>query len=437
MESLRGLQNRTSFSTAAVSELNQKMRLALLESDVHPQVVQTLLDAFSQSAAQARIAPGYTADQYAMRLIYNELRQILGQKVEPLTFKATPPAVILLAGLQGVGKTTTSVKLAQHIIKQHRKSVGVCSVDTSRPAAREQLQILASGAGLTYIDVPGVDSVRARALLAQEEAQQSHLDVLLVDTAGRLHADEVLLAELKDLCTALKPAETLLVVDGMAGQSALESAQAFQSQITFSGAIITKLDGDAKGGVVVSLRALTHIPIKLIGVGEKAADLELFHPDRMASRILDMGDLLSLAEKASSTFTEEEMRSMGGMLGGRRGDRAAGKKKNWSLSDFYQQLQQVKKLGSFDSILKFLPGMSHVASQLSQFSPSSQELKKIEAIIQSMTRAEREDTGLLDASRRRRIANGSGTTVEDVNRLVKQFLEARKMMTMFSKWGNR
>jgi signal recognition particle subunit SRP54 len=329
----------------------------------------------------------------------------------------------MIVGLQGSGKTTTAVKLARYLKEAQKKNVLTASVDIYRPAAIEQLKVMVSPLGIDNFESPTMDSARSRALLAKEEAIRRNADVLILDTAGRLHVDQEMMDEVSELSSVLSPAEILLVVDAMTGQDAVRIATSFQERLPLTGLLLTKLDGDARGGAALSVRAVTGVPIKFVGTGEKPVDLEVFHPDRMASRILDMGDLLSLAEKAQSTLDPEETLKLARKV----------KKNDFTLADFYLHLQQIKKMGSFENLLKFLPGMGQLTKQFKHLTPPDTELKKIEAIILSMTPEERVDHGILDGSRRRRIAFGSGTKVEDVNRLVKQFLEARKMMTRLTK----
>ncbi|MBI4404652.1 MAG: signal recognition particle protein, partial [Deltaproteobacteria bacterium] len=395
----------------------------LLEADVNVKVVKDFVDAVRAKALGSEVQKSITPEQHFIRIVYAELAQIMGGKAAPLNFKVRPPAVFLVVGLQGSGKTTTVVKLGHHIHQVYKKSVMVASVDIQRPAAIEQLRVASGSVDVEVFESTVMDSARHRAVLAQEEAIRRSADVLLLDTAGRLHVDQEMMTEIADIAGLLEPAEILLVLDSMTGQDAVRIAMSFQDRVPLSGTILTKLDGDARGGAALSVRAVTGCPIKFIGVGEKATDLEVFHPDRLASRILDMGDLLSLAEKAQHTIDPETALKLA----------KKAKKNEFTLADFFQHLQQIKKMGSFENLLKFLPGIGAAAKQLKTMAPPDTELKKIEAIILSMTPGERVDHNLLDGSRRKRIARGSGTKVEEVNRLIKQFLEARKMMSRFTK----
>lgn len=420
---LRTLSGKTRLTEEVLDEVCRQLRTNLLEADVNVKVVKDFVDSVRQKSLGVEVQKSLTPEQHFIRIVYEELANVMGEKAAPLNFKVRPPAVFLIAGLQGSGKTTTTVKLAKHLKEVQKKNVLAASVDIYRPAAIEQLKILVSALGIDHFESPLVDSARERALLAKEEAIRRNADVLLIDTAGRLHVDQEMMDEIHELSTVFSPAEVLLVVDAMTGQDAVRIATSFQERLPLTGLILTKLDGDARGGAALSVRAVTGCPIKFIGTGEKPSDLEVFHPDRMASRILDMGDLLSLAEKAQSTLDPEETLKLAKKV----------KKNDFTLADFYLHLQQIKKMGSFENLLKFLPGMGQMTKQFKHMAPPDTELKKIEAIILSMTPQERVDHGILDGSRRRRIASGSGTKVEDVNRLVKQFLEARKMMTRLTK----
>jgi signal recognition particle subunit SRP54 len=423
LSTLRTLSGKTRLTEEVLDEVCRQLRTNLLEADVNVKVVKDFVQAVREKSLGVEVQKSLTPEQHFIRIVYEEMTQMMGGSASPLNFRVRPPAVFMIVGLQGSGKTTTAVKLAKHLKEQHKKSVMGASVDIYRPAAVEQLKVLLAGLNIDHFENPLMDSARDRALLAQEEAIRRNAEVLIVDTAGRLHVDEEMMEEIHDLAGVLSPAEILLVVDAMTGQDAVRIAESFQNRVPLTGLILTKLDGDARGGAALSVRAVTGLPIKFVGVGEKAQDLEVFHPDRLASRILDMGDLLSLAEKAQATLDPAETLKLAKKV----------KKNDFTLADFYLHLQQIKKMGSFENLLKFLPGMGQMTKQFKHMTPPDTELKKIEAIILSMTPTERVDHGILDGSRRRRIASGSGTKVEDVNRLVKQFLEARKMMTRLTK----
>jgi len=419
--SLRKISGKAILSKELLDETCKDLRTNLLEADVNVKVTKDFINNIREKALGQEVQKSLRPEQQFIRIVYDELTKIMGSQAEPLNFKVRPPATFMVVGLQGSGKTTSLIKLAKHI--KEKEKVLVASLDVYRPAAIEQLKVLAEQENIDHFDCPEMESVSQRSLLAQDEALKLNADVLLVDTAGRLHVDEAMMEEVESLSSQLSPAEILLVVDAMTGQDAVQVAGSFKDRIPLSGVIMTKLDGDARGGAALSVRAVTGCPIKFVGTGEKTEDLEVFHPDRMASRILDMGDLLSLAEKAQGALDPTETLKLAKKV----------KKNDFTLADFYIHLQQIKKMGSFENLLKFLPGMGKMNKQLKNMTPPDTELKKIEAIILSMTPQERVNHAILDASRRRRIAGGSGTEVADVNRLVKQFLSARKMMAKLMK----
>lgn len=423
LTTLRTISGKTRLTEEILDEVCRQLRTNLLEADVNVKVVKDFVQTVREKALGVEVQRSMTPEQHFIRIVYEELTAMMGGAATPLNFRVRPPAIFMIVGLQGSGKTTTAVKLARHLKEKEKKNVMTASVDIYRPAAIEQLKVLSQSLNVDTFESPMIESARHRALLAQEEAIRKNADILILDTAGRLHVDEEMMEEIQEISQALGPAEVLLVVDAMTGQDAVRIAESFQEKVPLTGLVLTKLDGDARGGAALSVRAVTGLPIKFVGVGEKPTDLEVFHPDRLASRILDMGDLLSLAEKAQATLDPSETLKLANKV----------KKNDFTLADFYLHLQQIKKMGSFENLLKFLPGMGQMTKQLSQMTPPDTELKKIEAIILSMTPQERVDHGVLDGSRRRRIATGSGTKVEDVNRLVKQFLEARKMMTRLTK----
>jgi signal recognition particle subunit SRP54 len=423
VQTLRVVSGKNRLNEELLDEACRQLRTTLLEADVNVKVVKDFVAQVRSRSLGTEVQKSVSPEQHFIRIVYEELAGIMGGKVVPLNFRVRPPAVFMMVGLQGTGKTTTTAKLARHLKEKEKKRVIVASLDVYRPAAIEQLKVMVEPLGVDVFSSPTTDSVRARALLAQEEAIRQNAEVLLLDTAGRLHVDEGMMEELEELTSLFKPAEILLVVDAMSGQDVVRVAESFQQRLELTGIVMTKMDGDSRGGAALSVRAVTGCPIKLMGTGEKTSDLEMFHPDRVASRILDMGDLLSLAEKAQSTLDPAESLKIAKKI----------KKNDFTLADFFTHLQQIKKMGSFENLLKFLPGMGQMSKQLQGLTPPDTELKKIEAIILSMTPGERIDHDLLDGSRRKRIATGSGTEVQDVNRLVKQFLEARKMMTRMAK----
>jgi signal recognition particle subunit SRP54 len=420
---LRALSGKTRLTEEVLDEVCRQLRTHLLEADVNVKVVKDFVQSVRQKALDSEVQKSLTPEQHFIRIVYQELAQVMGGQSAPLNFRVRPPAVFMVVGLQGSGKTTSTVKLARYLKDVQKKRVFTASLDVYRPAAIEQLGVLLDREGLEHFQSPVLDSVRERAVLAREEAIRQNAEVLLIDTAGRLHVDDEMMEEIRELSSVFSPAEILLVVDAMTGQDAVNIATSFQESVPLTGVMLTKLDGDARGGAALSVRAVTGVPIKFVGVGEKPADFEVFHPDRLASRILDMGDLLSLAEKAQATLDPAESLKLAKKV----------KKNEFTLADFYVHLQQIKKMGSFENLLKFLPGMGQMTKQFKHMAPPDDELKKIEAIILSMTPEERVDHAVIDGSRRKRIASGSGTEVQDVNRLLKQFLEARKMMSRLTK----
>jgi len=422
LSSLRTISGKTRLTEEIVDEVCRQLKTNLLEADVNVKVAKDFIDSVRKKALGVEVQKSLSPEQHFIRIVYEELCSIMGSKATPLNFKVRPPAVMMVVGLQGSGKTTSVVRLARYIREVHKKSLLVASVDVYRPAAIEQLSTQIKALGIDHFD-SSVMEAKPRAVLAKEEAIKQNAEVLLIDTAGRLHIDREMMSEIQELASVFSPIEILLVIDSMTGQDAVRIATAFQEALPITGIVLTKMDGDARGGAALSVRAVTGCPIKFIGVGEKPTDFELFHPDRVASRILDMGDLLSLAEKAETTLDKTETLKIAQKI----------KKNDFTLADFYAQLQQIKKIGSFENLLKFLPGASGIQKQIQHLAPPDAEIKRIEAIIQSMTPVERTDHNLLDGSRRRRIAAGSGTKVEDINRLMKQFLEARKMMTRLTK----
>ncbi len=399
------------------------VRMALLEADVNFRVVKDLVARIAAKATGREVLESLTPAQQVIKIVHEELVALMGGQASGLALSGRPPVPVMLVGLQGSGKTTTAGKLAKWLREKQGRRPYLVSVDVYRPAAIEQLGTLARQIGVPcFATDPAarpVDAARA----ALRAADAAGCDALLVDTAGRLHVDERLMQELRDLKGALQPREVLLVVDAMTGQDAVTVARAFNEGVGFDGVILTKLDGDARGGAALSIQAVTGRPVKLVGVGEKLDALEVFHPDRMASRILGMGDVLSLIEKAQQAFDEEQAAALERKL----------RRNQFTLEDFRDQLQQVKKLGSLESILSMIPGFSRLKGAGVRI--DERELVRVEAIINSMTPQERRNHAILNGSRRKRIARGSGTTVEEVNRLIKRYLEARKMISRLSRGG--
>jgi signal recognition particle subunit SRP54 len=398
-----------------VDEALREIRLALLEADVQFQVVKDFVKRVRERAVGKEILDSLTAAQQVIQVTRDELVALLGTSERPLDLTKGWPAVVLMAGLQGSGKTTSSAKLGRWLREQGRHPALV-SVDVRRPAAIEQLEILARSVELRALAPETMDPV-ARAKQAVRLAQDHGFDVLIVDTAGRVHADEELMDELRAIEKSVDPAETLFVADSMTGQDAVRSASSFASAVRVTGHVLTKLDGDARGGAALSIAAVTGVPIKFVGTGEKLDAFEPFRPDRMTSRILGMGDVLGLIERAEKTFERDKAQDLA-----RKMQRA-----ELSLEDFRDQLRQMKRMGSLTELLSFLPGGARMPSEVDEG-----ELKRFEAILDSMTRHERVHPAVVNGSRRRRIAQGSGTSVADVNRLLRRFAEARRMMKKLS-----
>jgi len=419
-----GLARRGKLTEGDVDAALREVRLALLEADVNYKVVKEFLARVRERAVGAEVTRSLTPAQQVIKIVHQELIEVLGPPSR-LDLSGPPPRVVMLVGLQGSGKTTTAAKLARRLKAQGRQPYLV-PADVQRPAAIEQLQRLAADAGVDFYPTrPDQDPV-AIAHDAMEAAYTAGYDTVLLDTAGRLHIDAPLMAELKAIKETVKPTEILLVADGMTGQDAVQVAQKFHDLLKLSGVILTKMEGDARGGAALSMRAVIGRPIKFLGVGEKLDALEVFHPDRLASRILGMGDVLSLIEKAQESFDTAQMQALEKKI----------RQETFNLEDFREQLRQIQKMGPMEQLLEMIPGFSkHKA--LKGLKPDPKELIKVEAIINSMTPQERANYQIINGSRRRRIARGSGTTVEDVNRLLKNFAMTQKMMKQMGKLGRR
>jgi signal recognition particle subunit SRP54 len=405
----------------AVDESLREVRLALLEADVHYKVVKDLLDRVRVRALGEEVRQNLTSSQEVVRIVRDELIDLLGGKEASLTFSKEYPTVFLMVGLQGSGKTTTSGKLALWLAERRRRPMLV-STDVYRPAAREQLAIVAKAIEVPCFPGEGISSPIELALAARKDAADRGHDVLIVDTAGRLHIDEQLMQEVTDLRTRLRPSEVLLVADGMIGQDAVRSAQEFHERLGTSGVILTKLDGDARGGAALSIHAVTGQPIKFIGVGEKYDAFEVFHPDRIVSRILGMGDVLSLIEKAEQKLDRDRALEVHRKL----------QTDSFSLEDFRDQLREMKKLGSMEEMIGMLPKVG-IFKDAAKARIDEKELVYLEAIINSMTPRERRNHEIINGRRRRRIARGSGTSVQQVNQLLKQYVQTSRMMKTMSK----
>jgi signal recognition particle subunit SRP54 len=412
-EKLRG---RARVTEADLEEALRDVRVALLEADVSLRVVKQLVATVRERAVGEKVIESITGAQQVVKIVHDALVEMLGGAAEPIARAVQSPTVILLVGLQGSGKTTTAAKLANVLRKQGRHPMLVAA-DVYRPAAIEQLKMLGKQLG---IPVNAVTASRVAADVAKEvAAATAHgSDTVIVDTAGRLHIDDVMMSEVEAVVAAAHPHEVLLVVDAMTGQDAIEAASAFKARLPISGLVITKVDSDARGGASLSIRAATGVPVKLLGVGEKLDALEVFHPDRLAQRILGMGDVLTLVERAQEHVDRKTAEEQTKKLLEAR----------FTFEDFYATLQQVKKMGPIGDLMKMIPGMGGLAKQLPEGPEAEAQMRQIEAIISSMTKAERGDPSLMNGSRRRRIAAGSGTTVADVNQLIKQFGEMQKLM---------
>src|SRR5574337_1791262 len=420
LERLRGSGRLTEDN---IRDALREVRMALLEADVALPVVKAFIEQVRARALGAEVLTSLTPGQALIKIVHAELVAVIGGDAE-LSLHAAPPAVILLAGLQGAGKTTSAAKLARHLQERLQKKTALVSVDVYRPAAREQLQKLAAEIGAHYFAPQGDDPVQlAQAALA--EARQQLCDVPIVDTAGRLHVDEAMMQEAQRIHAAVTPVETLFVVDAMTGQDAANAAAAFGKALPLTGIVLTKADGDARGGAALSVRHITGAPIKFLGVGEKTSALEAFHAERLASRILGMGDVLSLVEAAAHSVDQEKAAKLADKIT---------KGKSFDLEDFREQLQQMQKMGGIGALLDKLPGGGRVPEQAkSQF--GERELRHQVAIIHSMTPRERRHPEIINGSRRRRIAAGSGTQVQEVNRLLKQYEQISKVMKQMAGGG--
>jgi signal recognition particle subunit SRP54 len=409
-----------------IDDALRDVRLALLEADVHIKVVKTFLDSVKNKAMGQEVLQSLTPEQQFVKVVHEELIELLGGQYQELDLKSAPPVVIMLVGLQGSGKTTTVAKLARHLKAEKKRTPYLVPADVYRPAAIEQLKILGQELELPVHNSNPGHSPIAICREAFEEAKRRFCDVLLIDTAGRLHIDEELMQELTAIKETVRPHQILFVADAMTGQDAVNQAEGFDRKLGLTGIVLTKLDGDARGGAALSIREMVGKPILFSGVGEKLEALEPFYPDRLASRILGMGDVLSLIDKVQQNVEQKEAARL----------QKAFQKQQFTLEEFQIQLQQIKRMGSMNSLLEMIPGGKKLASQVDA-EAAENELKRVEAIINSMTLEERRNPAILNGSRRRRIAQGSGTTVTDINRLMKQFMEMKKMMQRVSKMGVR
>lgn len=423
---VKTVRGEARLTDANIQETLREVRMALLEADVALPVVRDFVARVKEKALGEDVIGSLTPGQAFVGVVHRELTALMGGGHAELNLAVAPPAVILMAGLQGSGKTTTTAKLAKLAKDELGRKPLLVSCDVYRPAAIEQLKTLASQAGVDFFPSTPQDRPVDIALAALDWARKHYHDLVLVDTAGRLHIDEQMMREIADLHAALKPAETLFIVDSMQGQDAVNVAKTFSDALPLTGVVLTKLDGDARGGAALSVRQVTGKPIKFAGVGEKLAGLEAFHPERMASRILGMGDIVSLVEEARKGVDEEEALRLAEKL--KRG-------KGFDLEDFKGQIQQMKKMGGLSTLLDKLPAQVQQAAAQTPQSMDDKALRRIEGIINSMTPAERAKPELIKASRKRRIASGAGVSVQEVNRLLNQFGQMQKMMKQMQKGG--
>src|SRR5690554_5851260 len=427
-QTLRHVTGKARLSEDNIKDTLREVRMALLEADVALPVVKDFVNSVRDRAVGVEVSRSLSPGQAFIKIVQAELESLMGAANEDLALNATPPAVILMAGLQGAGKTTTVAKLARFLKERKKKTVMVVSADVYRPAAIKQLETLANEVGVTFFPSDISQKPQDIALAAIKEAKLKFIDVVLVDTAGRLAIDSEMMAEITQLHAAINPIETLFVVDAMTGQDAANTAKAFNDALPLTGVVLTKVDGDARGGAALSVRAITGKPIKFLGMGEKTDALDPFHPDRIASRILGMGDVLSLIEQAEQTIDKEKAEKLTKKLK---------KGKGFDLEDFRDQLQQINKMGGMGGLLEKMPNMGGM--NLSQMGgaqgAAEKQFKQMESIINSMTPAERRDPEIISGSRRRRIAMGSGTQVQDVGRLIKQHKQMQKMMKKFTTKG--
>ncbi len=425
-QTVKRLRGHGKITERNIEDAVREVRLALLEADVNFEVVRDFTERVKAQALGEEVLRSLTPEQHFIKIVRAELTRLMGERRVELNLSAAPPVVIMLVGLQGSGKTTTAAKLARHLQEQRGRKPYLVPADVYRPAAVEQLTTLAHQLHVpVHPSAAGADPVRI-CREARQEAKRRGCDAVLIDTAGRLHIDDELMRELERIRAAVEPHQTVLVVDAMTGQDAVNVASGFHRRLTLSGVIMTKLDGDARGGAALSVRAVTGAPILFAGVGEKLDALEVFHPDRMATRILGMGDVLTLIEKAEQIYDEQEALKLQRKL----------RRDEFTLDDFRDQLRAVRRMGAVGELLAMIPGMKKFAKGI-DLAAADGELKHIEAIINSMTIEERANCAILNGSRRRRIATGSGTTVADVNRFLKQFQQTKKVMKQMAKFAGK
>ena len=410
---LKKVRGQGKLTEANIADSLKEIRRALLEADVNYKVVKDFISEVREKAVGEAVLQSVTPGQQLVKIVHDELVQLMGESFTDIKMAGIPPTVVMLCGLQGAGKTTFAGKFANHLRKKGRRPMMVAA-DVYRPAAKKQLQVLGQNLNIPVYSTESNDAVK----IAKEsirDARDRSCDIVILDTAGRLHIDEELMVELETIKKEVTPHEILFVADGMTGQDAVNAASQFAERLDFDGVILTKMDGDSRGGAALSIRAVTGKPVKFMSVGEKLDALEVFHPDRLASRILGMGDVVSLVERAQETIDIEEAEELEKKL----------RKNQFTLEDFYNQLQQIKKMGPLDQLLGMIPG---IGKQLKGAQIDDKAMVRVEAIICSMTPEERQKPGIINGRRRRRIASGSGTRVQDVNQLLKQFADMKKMM---------
>ncbi len=422
----KSLRGHARLTEENVQSALREVRFSLIEADVALPVIKDFIDRVKQKALGQEVLNDLNPDQAFVKIVHDELILVMGGERAELDFKTQPPAVFLMAGLQGSGKTTSTAKLARYLKETENKKVMVASVDVYRPAAIQQLKVLAEQIGVTFFPAEAHEQPLAIAQKALDSAKKQYMDVLLLDTAGRLHVDAEMMAEIKALHQAIKPIETLFVVDSMTGQDAANTAKAFHEALPLTGVILTKTDGDARGGAALSVKQITGQPIKFIGSGEKVDALEPFHPERIASRILGMGDILTLIEEVERKADKQASEKLAKKLK---------KGKSFDLEDFKQQLLQMNNMGGITGMMSKLPGMNQMMPQQAMKQVSDKAMAQTIAIINSMTPKERRIPKLIAGSRKKRIALGSGTQIQDVNKLLKQFEQMQKMMKKFTKPG--
>ncbi len=421
------LRKRGALSDADVTAALREIRIALLEADVALPVVKEFIDGVREHAVGEDVLRSVTPGQMVVKIVHDRLVEVLGSDSSDIDLAALPPVPIMLVGLQGSGKTTTAAKLALRLKDRDKKKVLMASLDVRRPAAQEQLAVLGVQAGIDTLPIIPLQTPKMIAERALKTGRLEGYDAVILDTAGRLAIDDELMAEAEGVAEVAKPQETLLVADAMTGQDAVNVAQAFHERLGLSGIVLTRVDGDARGGAALSMRSVTGCPIKLLGTGEKLDALEAFHPDRIASRILGMGDVVGLVEKAQETIDEDEAEKLAARI----------QKGKFDMDDLASQFRQLRKMGGMGSVMGMLPGIAKVKNQMAQANLDDGAIGRQEAIIMSMTPSERRRPEIIKASRKRRIAVGSGTTVQDVNKLMKQFQEMTRMMKRMNKMGKK